>query len=287
MPGAENDTPARVKLGERLYFDKRLSKNETQACNSCHRVDGGLPGVDNEPTSEGAFGKRGDRNSPTVLNAGFLFAQFWDGRASNLTEQAKGPVLNPGEMAMPTEAEVVKRLKAEADYPRLFAAAFPGTAEPLTYQNMAEAIASFERTLRTRDAFDDFQLGDDKALSPEALAGLDQFMKVGCTTCHTSPTLGGTTYQKVGLVNPYPNAKDLGRFDVTKDDDDKYKFKVPTLRNVALTWPYFHDGGTKELRDAAAKMGYMQLGLELTADQLDPIVAFLQSLSAQGRKAKG
>ncbi|MCG8368857.1 MAG: hypothetical protein MJA27_36680, partial [Pseudanabaenales cyanobacterium] len=240
MPGAENDTPDRVRLGERLYFDKNLSKNRTQSCNSCHRVDDNLGGVDNEPTSSGAFGERGDRNAPTVLNAGFQIAQFWDGRAASLEEQAKGPVLNPIEMAMPDEPEALRRLKADADYPSLFAKAFPDADDPLSYDRFAEAVAAFERTLITRDRFDDWQLGDDDALNAREIRGLEKFMTRGCTTCHQGPLLGGNSYQKVGLVNPYANFSDKGREAVTGDEADRYKFKVPTLRNVAITGPYFH-----------------------------------------------
>jgi cytochrome c peroxidase len=286
MPGADADTPARVKLGEKLFFDKRLSVNNKQACNSCHRVDANLGGVDNDATSEGAFGKRGDRNAPTVLNAGFHLAQFWDGRAPSLQAQAKGPVLNPGEMAMPNEAEVVKRLSADKAYQGMFAAAFPATKPAITYDNMAEAIAAFERTLRTNDRFDDFLKGDNKALSAAELAGLQTFLATGCTTCHNGPALGGNSYQKVGLVKPYENTSDLGRFNVTKDNDDKFKFKVPSLRNIAITGPYFHDGKMATLDQAVKKMADMQLGKELSAAETSQIVAFLNSLTDKKRGAK-
>src|SRR5512136_580014 len=165
MPGADKDSPAAITLGQKLYFEKRLSVNGKQSCNDCHMVDQNRAGVDNEPTSEGAHGKRGDRNSPTTLNAGFHFAQFWDGRAKDLVEQAKGPVLNPVEMAMPDEKEVIKRLEADADYARLFKAAFPGEDKPINYHTFARAVAAFERTLITHDRFDDFLKGDDKALN--------------------------------------------------------------------------------------------------------------------------
>jgi len=286
MPGAENDTPERVALGKKLYFDKRLSANETQSCNSCHLVDDHLAGVDNEVTSDGAFKKQGDRNAPTVLNAGFHLAQFWDGRAADLKEQAKGPVLNPVEMAMPNEAEVLKRLQADPDYPRLFSAAFPNAAEKITYDNTAEAIAAFERTLKTHDRFDDWQKGNDRALSEKELKGLRLFLDVGCTTCHVGPVIGGKSFQKMGLVNPYENTTDAGRFKVTNDEDDKFKFKVPTLRNVALTWPYFHDGRMPRLNEAVKKMGHLQLGKELTAGEEDLLIAFLNTLTDKTRRAK-
>jgi cytochrome c peroxidase len=283
MPGAEKDTPAQIALGKKLYFDKALSKNNSQSCNDCHRVDDGLPGSDGEATSEGAFGKRGDRNAPTTLNAGFHLAQFWDGRAVDLKEQAKGPVLNPVEMAMPDEAEVLKRLRANAEYPGLFKGAFSVAGEPITYDNMAQAIAAFERTLITRDRFDDFLKGKDQALSAPELRGLKTFLANGCTTCHNGPLLGANSYQKVGLVHPFPT-KDPGRHAVTKDESDEGKFKVPTLRNIAITGPYFHDGSIQSLDDAVKKMGWHQLGKELSLEEIRDLAAFLHSLSGKDRK---
>jgi len=284
MPGAEKDSAGAVALGQQLYFDKRLSVNSKQSCNDCHMVDQHRAGVDNEPTSEGAHGKRGDRNSPTTLNAGFHFAQFWDGRAKDLVEQAKGPVLNPVEMAMPDEKEVVRRLEADAQYRKLFKAAFPGEEHPITYQNFARAVAAFERTLITHDRFDDFLKGDNRALNVGELQGLNLFLSVGCTTCHIGPTIGGNMYQKVGLVHPYANTNDVGRFKITSEDGDQYRFKVPSLRNVALTYPYFHDGQAGDLRSAVKQMAYMQLGKELTDEEISSLTAFLGSLSDKTRK---
>ena len=285
MPGAEKDSPAQVELGRKLYFEKKLSANAKQSCNDCHRIDQNRAGVDNEPTSEGVHGKRGDRNSPTTLNAGFHFAQFWDGRAKDLAEQAKGPVLNPVEMAMPDEKEVIRRLEEDASYPGMFKAAFPGEAKPINYENFARAVAAFERTLITHDRFDDFLKGDDKALNAQELRGLNLFMSLGCTTCHVGPTIGGNMYQKVGLVHPYANTNDVGRFKVTGDEGDRYRFKVPSLRNVALTYPYFHDGKGADLRAAAKEMAHMQLGQELTDEEVSAIAAFLNSLSDKKLKA--
>lgn len=280
MPGAEKDTAAMVELGKKLYFDQRLSVNNSISCNSCHALDRNKPGVDIEPTSPGAFNQRGTRNSPTVLNAGFQFAQFWDGRAANLEEQAKGPLLNPVEMAMPGEAEVLNRLSANARYQKLFQQAFP-QAKSITYDNVARAIAAFERTLITRDRFDAFQKGEDRALKPQEQQGLKLFLQAGCTTCHNGPLLGGKSFQKVGLVNPYENKEDLGRAKVTKDADDNYKFKVPMLRNVALTEPYFHDGQQTTLDQVVRKMAWMQLGRQLTDEEAKVLVAFLGSLSGR------
>lgn len=283
MPGAENDTPDRIALGEKLFFEKNLSLNRTQSCNSCHRVDENLGGVDNQPTSPGAFGSRGGRNAPTVLNAGFQFAQFWDGRAANLEEQAKGPVLNPIEMAMPDQDLVIQRLKEDAHYPDLFRKAFPDQADPLTYDNAARAIASFERTLKTQDRFDDWQKGNDGALTAQELRGLEKFLRNGCTTCHNGPLLGGTAFQKLGIINPYENFSDKGREEVTENEADRYRFKVPTLRNIALTPPYFHDGGVATLEFAGRKMAWMQLGLQLSDEDVKDIVAFLKTLTDKDR----
>jgi cytochrome c peroxidase len=234
MPGSENDTDVRIALGERLFFDKRLSANDTQSCNSCHRVDEGLGGVDNLSFSPGAFPGRGGRNAPTVLNAGFALSQFWDGRAKDLQAQAKGPILNPVEMAMPSEAAVMDKVRKDSEYRKLFRKAFGEDSSPMTYDNLAEAIAAFERTLITRDRFDAFQKGDDDALTDQELRGLQKVMTMGCATCHNGPLMGGGSYQKLGLVNPYPNFNDTGRAEVTGKEADKYFFKVPTLRNIAM-----------------------------------------------------
>ena len=285
MPGAEKDTPAQIDLGRRLYLEKRLSVNGKQSCNDCHMVDQNRAGVDNDPTSDGAEGKRGARNSPTTLNAGFHFAQFWDGRAKDLVEQAKGPVLNPVEMAMPDEKEVVKRLEADANYPKLFKAAFPGEDKPINYHNFARAVAAFERTLITHDRFDDFLKGDDKALTAQELEGLSLFLSVGCTTCHVGPTIGGNMYQKIGILHPYANTNDVGRVKVTGEEWDEYRFKVPSLRNVALTYPYFHDGRVADLNSAVKQMAYMQLGKELTDSDISSLTAFFNTLSDKTRKA--
>lgn len=283
MPGAEKDTPALINLGKQLYFEKRLSANNSQSCNSCHVVEGTKGGVDNEPTSPGAFGKRGGRNSPTTLNAGFHLAQFWDGRAADLAAQAKGPVLNPIEMAMPSEAEVVKKLSTIPDYAKGFAEAFPGDKAPLNYDNMAKAIAAFERTLVTKDRFDDFLKGDDKALSPAELQGFSKFVATGCTACHNGPLLGANSYQKMGAVNPYANTEDIGREAVTKDAADKFKFKVPSLRNIALTAPYFHDGKSASLEDAVKQMAWLQLGKKLEDAEVKSIASFLGALTDKSR----
>ncbi len=285
MPGADKDTPTMVALGQKLYFETRISQNGKMACNTCHMVDAERSGVDNEATSLGVHGKRGDRNSPTTLNAGFHLAQFWDGRAKTLEDQAKGPVLNPVEMAMPDEAAVLSRLKEVAEYPKMFKAAFPTDSQPVTYDNFARAVAAFERTLITHDRFDDFMSGDDKALNANELAGLNLFLTTGCTTCHTGPTIGGNTYQKMGVIHPYSNTNDVGRIKVTGEEWDQYRFKVPSLRNVALTYPYFHDGKAAILEDAIKTMAHIQLNKDLTSEELGQLKGFLVALSDKQRKA--
>ena len=281
MPGSENDTAELISLGKKLYFDTALSENNTQSCNSCHNLKDGMMGVDNLPTSPGAFGKNGDRNSPTSVNAGFHTAQFWDGRAADLKAQAKGPILNPGEMAMPSEAAVLEKLAGVDGYTAMFTKAFPGQEQAMTYDNLAEAIAAFERTLITRDRFDDFQNGKHGALNEQEQRGLEKFMANGCTACHRGNLVGGTMYQKVGAVHPYKDTEDLGRFKVTGKESDKYVFKVPSLRNVALTAPYFHDGGIATLEEAVKTMAYIQLGKELSDEDTADIVAFLKSMNGK------
>ncbi|MDF3820650.1 cytochrome c peroxidase [Leptospira sp. 96542] len=282
MPGSEKDSDALVSLGKKLYFEKKLSANESQSCNSCHNIEGKSAGVDNLPTSPGAFGKNGDRNSPTVLNAGFHFVQFWDGRAADLKTQAKGPILNPVEMAMPSEKDVLDRLSIDPEYPSLFEKAFPGERTSLTYDNLASAIAAFERTLVTESKFDDFINGDTSAISKKELEGFQIFISVGCTSCHSGNLLGGQMYQKLGLVNSY-ETKDLGRYSLTKKIEDKYVFKVPSLRNITLTGPYFHDGSVTTIENAVEKMAFHQLGKTLTAEETSKIVAFLHTLSDKKR----
>jgi len=277
MPGGNQDTAEQIELGEKLYFETALSINGTQSCNSCHRIDNSLGGVDNEKTSLGALGKRGDRNAPTVWNAGFHIAQFWDGRAADLAEQAKGPILNPIEMGLPDEQTALNRLQ-KAGYEAEFKKAFPSEVEPLTYDNLAAAIAAFERTLITQDRFDHFLSGDDKALSDREQQGLADFMNVGCIACHNGSLLGGQSYQKMGMVKTYPNQHDLGRFNSTKNPADRFVFKVPGLRDISHTAPYFHYGSVPTLTKAIQDMAYYQLGKELDQKTTENIAAFLKAL---------
>jgi cytochrome c peroxidase len=271
-------TPEKITLGRMLYYDPRLSKNQDVSCNTCHPLD--RHGVDGEPTSTGHKGQHGVRNAPTVYNAAFHMAQFWDGRAADVEEQAKGPVLNPVEMAMPSEESVVVVLKSIPGYAPLFAAAFPDDADPITYDNMARAIGVFERRLVTPSRFDAFLDGEDGALSDAELQGMATFLDVGCNFCHNGPVVGGNSYQKLGLVKPY-ETDDQGRFDVTGQESDRHVFKVPSLRNVAKTGPWFHDGSKKTLDDAVRTMADHQLGKTLSDEQVESIVTFLTSLGGE------
>ncbi|MCB1159137.1 MAG: cytochrome-c peroxidase [Leptospiraceae bacterium] len=283
MPGSENDTQDLIDLGKKLFFEKKLSVNDTQSCNSCHDVLNKKGGVDNEPTSPGALGKRGDRNSPTVLNAGYHTAQFWDGRVADLIGQAKGPITNPIEMGMLNEAVVEEKITSIADYKPLFEKAFPKDEKKISYDNIAKAIAAFERTLKTNDRFDDFIRGDFKALTEAELKGFETFMAKGCQSCHNGPLFGGNSFRKLGQVKPY-ETEDLGRFNVSKKEEDKFVFKVPSLRNIALTAPYFHDGKVKTLEDAVKLMGTHQLGIELKDNEIKEIVTFLNSLTDKNKE---
>lgn len=271
-------TEAKVSLGRMLYFDTRLSKNQELSCNSCHDLT--RYGVDSEPTSPGHKAQRGGRNSPTTYNAALHIAQFWDGRAADVEEQAKGPVLNPIEMAMPDASAVVKVLKSIPGYAPAFAAAFPGEADPITYDNAAAAIGAFERRLLTPSPFDRFLAGDATALTTEQRTGLATFMDVGCTTCHNGVGIGGGMYQKLGLVKPFETA-DTGREEVTGSPADKFMFKVPSLRNITETAPYFHDGKVVTLDQAIRLMGEHQLGRSLTDAQVGEIRSFLGSLKGE------
>jgi cytochrome c peroxidase len=284
MPGAENDSSERVALGEKLYFDKRLSINDTQACASCHRLKDGFAGVDNLPLSPGARGEQGTRNSPTVLNAGWQDSQFWDGRAEDLVEQAKGPILNPVEMGMPDEKAVEEKIHGIAEYRTAFATAFPDDEPAITYQNIAEAIAAFERTLITPSRFDDFMNGDATSLTAAEQRGLDEFIRLDCKSCHDGKLLGGEAYEPLGKEHPYENQADPGIYTLTNDEDDRMVFKVSPLRNVALTGPYFHDGKIETLGEAVRAMGWLQLDEELTDQQVSDITGFLGALTDKNRE---
>lgn len=284
MPGAESDTEQRIALGRQLFFDKRLSINDSQACASCHRLDEGFAGVDNLPTSPGARGETGTRNSPTVLNAGWQVALFWDGRADDLADQAGQPILNPIEMGMPDESSVVEKIRGIEEYRDAFAEAFPQASPAITFANITEAIAAFERTLISPGRFDDFLDGEASALSEAELRGLNTFLKLDCNACHDGVLLGGETFEPLGKENPYENQSDLGQFEVSGQEEDKMFFKVAPLRNVALTAPYFHDGRIPTLEEAIRKMGKLQLNEELDDGQVRDIASFLKTLTDRNRE---
>ena len=279
-------TPAKVELGTMLYFDPRLSASHAISCSSCHNI--GLGGGDARETSIGHGWQRGGRNAPSVLNAVFNRAQFWDGRAKDLEEQAGGPLVNPIEMASPP-AHVVEQLAGIPGYVAAFKAAFPGDALPVTQANVEKAIAVFEATLITPNApFDKYLTGDASALSNTQQQGLRLFMNKGCSTCHNGINLGGGMYAPFGVIeNPGAEllpANDKGRFTVTKSITDEYVFKVPALRNIALTGPYFHTGRSWDLRQAVAVMGVTQLGEQLTAAETETVAIFLESLTGDQPK---
>lgn len=270
---------ARVYLGKKLYLDPRLSTNDMISCNSCHKLD--AFGVDNEATSPGHEGKRGERNSPSTFNAFLHIAQFWDGRAKDVEEQALGPILNPVEMGMATDKDVIKKFKAIPEYVREFKAAFPSEKAPLKYRNIGIAIGAFERTLVTPSEFDNYLRGDIRALTSTERQGLKKFMEIGCVTCHNGSAVGGGMYQKLGALEDYPNIEDVGLYGVTKNEDDMHFFKVPSLRNVALTGPWFHDGSISDLNEAIRIMGRYQLGVTLSEADISDIRAFLDSLTGE------
>ncbi len=272
----------KVELGRMLYFDTRLSKDGNISCNSCHNLQ--TFGVDNLPVSPGDAGENGERNSPTVFNAAFHMAQFWDGRAADVEEQAGGPILNPVEMAMPDKEAVIARLSKVEGYQTAFASAFPEQDKPITYDNLQNAIGAFERKLITPSKFDKFANGDASALNDQEKKGLQTFVDVGCNSCHNGALFGGNSYQKFGVYGDYwmftnGSDKDMGRFAVTNNEVDKHMFKVPSLRNIAMTGPYFHDGSVTDLSEAVRVMGKAQLNKDLSDEQVNDIVAFLDALT--------
>ena len=270
---------ALVDLGRMLYYEKRLSKSQKLSCNSCH--DLAAFGVDGRQPPPATRASSGERNSPTVYNASMHVAQFWDGRAHDVEAQAKGPVLNPVEMAMPSEQVVIAVLGSMPGYVEAFKKAFPGEAKPITYDNVGKAIGAFERKLITPSRWDAFLRGDESALTAEEKAGFTIFTETGCQVCHAGALVGAASFQRLGAAKPYPRADDPGRFRVTHADADRSVFKVPSLRNVQKTGPYFHDGKTATLWAAVRDMGEYQLGRTLTDNEVGQIVTFLRTLTGQ------
>ena len=281
---ADKSSAEMIALGKALYFDTRLSKDQTISCASCHKLD--AYGVDNLPFSPGDTKELGGRNSPSSYYSSLHTMQFWDGRAKDVEEQAGGPILNPVEHNVPNKAFLEKRLREVAEYKTMFAKAFPNSAQPITFDNVTKAIGAFERQLNPPSRFDKWLDGDKNAMTVDEKLGLKAFIETGCITCHSGVAFGGGMFQRFGLMGDYwehTKSKniDFGRFDVTKKEDDKYYFKVPSLRNVAMTYPYFHDGSVEDLHDAVRIMAKLQNGKDLGDGQISEIVTFLQALTME------
>lgn len=283
LPPAPALPADKIALGERLFMDPRLSRDNSLACAGCHDLAKG--GTDRRRYSVGVGGAIGSINAPTVFNSGFNFVQFWDGRAASLETQAAGPIHNPVEMDS-TWDQVLAKLRADHTYHQAFERVY---ADGLTAANVVDAIATFERSLVTPDSpFDRYLRGDADALTADEREGYRRFKEFGCASCHQGVHVGGNMYQRFGVMEDYfagrPDTPgDLGRYNVTGRDEDRHVFKVPSLRNVALTPPYFHDGSAATLEEAVAVMGRVQLGRDLGAEDKRLIVAFLRTLTGQWR----
>ncbi len=279
LPESVDEDPAKVALGDALFHDVRLSTDNTVSCASCHDLEKG--GTDQLQFSVGVDGAVGPINSPTVFNSGFQFMQFWDGRAATLEEQADGPVNDPLEMASNWE-EITEKLLEDEEFTEAFLAVYP---DGYKKENFVDAIATFERTLITPAPFDDFLKGDTTALTEEEQKGYQLFHDLSCATCHTGVILGGKSFELMGLRDDYFGDRgnltetDYGRYNVTGDEYDRFRFKTPTLRNIALTFPYMHDGTVETLEEAVDVMMTYQVGQSISAEETDAIVAFLHSLT--------
>ncbi|MDA8432349.1 MAG: c-type cytochrome [Nitrospiraceae bacterium] len=285
MPSAENPiTPEKVALGKILFWEPRISIDGTVSCSKCHPIP--LYAADGLRKSVGHNCKENPRNDPTVFNAANQISEHWIGNRTSVEDQAKQAVTGPPAFGMPSYESVEKVLRSYWQYETLFRAAFPGEKEPVTIDNFAKAVGAFERTLVTPGPFDAFLKGSRDAMTAQQKKGLGEFMDQGCVGCHFSPFAGGQMYQKFGLFAPYwqytkSEKIDEGRYAVTKAENDKYVFKVPVLRNVAMTRPYFHDGSVDRLEDAVRIMGKIQLGKDLSQGQVQGIVAFLHALTGK------
>jgi cytochrome c peroxidase len=264
-----------IALGKMLFFDPRLSKHHDVSCNTCHPLD--RAGTDHRSTSIGTEKRLGKRNAPTVFNTAHHVAQFWDGRAADLEQQALGPLLAPDEMAMVEPHVVDHTMQHIPGYVVAFGEAFPG--EPIDLPHVARALAAFERTLVTPTRWDRYLGGDRTALTRAELEGFKTFADLGCVQCHTGELVGGSMFQKVGLVEPWPDQADQGRYEVTHLDADRMMFKVPSLRNVALTAPYFHDGSVATLPAAITMMARHQLGIDVSPEENASIETWLKTLN--------
>lgn len=267
-----------IDLGRMLFYEPRLSINGHMSCNTCHGLNN--YGMDGLRFSFGHTGNPVGRNAPTVYNAALHVAQFWDGRAADVEAQAKGPILAGGEMGMPSAEAVVEVLKSIEGYLPFFKAAFPEDADPITYDHVGQSIGAFERRLMTPGRFDKYLAGDDTALTDSEKRGLSIFMNTGCTACHNGPAIGGGMFAVLGASEPYVT-NDMGRYNVTKNDADKHAFKVPSLRNIAVTGPYLHDGSIPTLESMVQLMVRHQLGRKLSSDEVDDVVTFLRALTGE------
>ncbi len=285
MPSEQNPiTPEKVKLGKMLYYEQRISIDGTVSCSKCHPI--ALYAADGLRKSVGHNCKENPRNDPTVFNAASQISEHWIGNRTSVEDQAKQAVIGPPAFGMPSYESVEKILRSYKEYETLFKAAFPSDKEPVTVDNFAKAIGAFERTLITPAPFDAFLKGTKDVMTEQQKRGLGTFMDQGCVGCHFSPYVGGQMYQKFGIFEPYQKYTkseklDEGRYAVTKNDGDKYVFKVPVLRNVAMTPPYFHDGSVDKLADAVWIMGKIQLGKDLPKEQVQDIVSFLHALTGK------
>ena len=281
-------TPAQVELGQTLWYDPKLSRDNNLSCNSCHNL--ATYGVDNRSKSQGVESQLGGRNAPTALNAALNKTQFWDSRAADVEEQAGGPMLNPVEMANANEEAVVKKIAHIPEYQKLFEKAFPESHGAINFKNITTAIAAFERTLLTPSKWDSYLQGNVNALNAQEKRGLKGFIDNGCISCHMGYNLGAEIEQKFGLVRePYweltgSTQHDEGKFEGTKDEKDKYFFRTPNMRNVAMTYPYFHDGSVWDLGQAVKIMGQAQLGKDFTDAEISDMVAFLNTLTGEVSK---
>lgn len=268
-----------IDLGRMLFYEDRISISQDMSCNTCHLLDN--YGVDGLQFSLGHDGMPVGRNSPTVYNAALHISQFWDGRAKDVEEQAQGPILASGEMGMPNPDYVIEVLNTIPGYIELFNSTFPDEAEPLNYDNVGRAIGAFERKLLTPGRWDALLAGDDSAFTYEEKAGFVTFMNSGCVACHGGPALGGQMYSKLGQVIEYPGLTDEGRFVITGNESDRFFFKVPSLRNIAETGPYLHDGSVASLEEIVKLMAWHQLGRELSDADTASIVTFLNALTGE------
>jgi cytochrome c peroxidase len=277
----------KVTLGEKLYHDEKLSSDGKVSCATCHDLKKG--GVDGKVVSAGAKGRLGSINSHTVFNSSYNFKQFWDGRADTLEAQVDGPLNNPKEMDFSWE-RAIAYLKSMPEYQQAFTKAYP--KQGITKTTISHAIAEFERSLITPSPFDDYLRGNQHALTTEQKHGYELFKSYGCVACHQGVNVGGNMFQKFGLVNDYFKDRghiteaDYGRYNVTQQESDRYFFKVPSLRNVELSAPYFHDGSTQSLVKAVQIMGKYQLARDISTKDAEAIVAFLKSLTGKSLQRK-